>query len=98
MSSSLMSWDLLAHFSEDEAYFFVYVDPEAYHLVPKRAFATREAQIAFRRLLEDRIPRGGEERVAAGSRGVWTKIAFALGVIVLRIGGLLEAVALVITS
>ena len=92
-SHKRMTWDLVTHWAETEGYFLVYVDPGAYHLVPKRAFGSAEQATGFRQILADRVPAGGEARIATDRRGAIARLAFLFALLALLIGSLLEAAA-----
>lgn len=77
---SSLAWEVIVHWVETDEDFYVYRDAASYHLLPKRAFSSSESVTLVRQLLTDRVPKGGEARIAAATTGAWIP-AFAYFVV-----------------
>ena len=90
---SSLAWEVIVHWMETGEDFYVYRDATSYHVLPKRAFSSPESVIQVRQLLTDRVPRGGEARLAAATRGAWIPAIAYFVVFALVLGAVVEAIA-----
>lgn len=97
-SGKRMAWELWVHWSEDDERFFLHPNPGQFHIVPKRAFPSEQAQTAFRRLLSEHIPPGGEAKLRTRQGGGWAPALVFVSLIATVIGSLYELVATLLWS
>jgi len=92
-SGKRIAWDVLLHWTSTEQEILLYVDPQTFHVIPKRVFPSREVQTALERLLDDRIPEGGEAAIAANARGAYAPFVFIVSLLLVVLGTAVEAIA-----
>ncbi|MCA9608012.1 MAG: YcxB family protein [Myxococcales bacterium] len=95
-SGKRIAWSLVLGWRETDEGFLLFVDTSRFHLVPKRAFPGPESITAFRRLLEDRVVPGGLAKLEAERGRAWLPYTFAVTLIAVLIGTLVEALVAVV--
>jgi hypothetical protein len=90
---SSLAWEVVVHWVETDEDFYVYRDATSYHVLPKRAFSGSESATLVRQLLTDRVPEGGEARIAAATAGSWIPAFAYLLVFALVFASCIEAFA-----
>ncbi|MBX3270634.1 MAG: YcxB family protein [Sandaracinaceae bacterium] len=92
-SASLrVAWPLVIAWRETQDALLVYADASRFHVLPKRLLSREEITV-LRRLLEERVPPGGEARLAAAARGAWGPFALYLATLAVLWAALVEALA-----
>ncbi len=97
-SGKRIAWALVVAWRETDEAFHLFVDPLRFHLIPKRAFPGPETTTALRRLLEDRVPAGGEARRDAARRRAWVPFVVIVGIFAVIVATAVEAAAALLAT
>ena len=92
-----IAWELVVHWEEAPTAFHVYPTTGTFHVIPKRAFPSRAVEASFRQLLVTRVAPGGEAKFAAATRGAWIHFVVFVGIVVITLGAIVEALGLLLT-
>ena len=92
VSGKKIAWELVMHWRETDDDFLIYVNQGAAHLIPKRILADEET--ALRRILRQRVSADGEASLERHERAAHRNFATRVTVLIVSLGTLLEAIAM----